>query len=255
MANLTGKTALITGAGRGIGRAIALDLAAAGATVAIASRTISELEAVAAECAGNARVIQADMGDPDATRQLALQATEALGHIDILVCAAGVSAAEPLHRAELATLQKMLAINTIAPWILMRELTPGMRERKWGRVIGIASVAGLRGYPYISAYATSKHALVGMVRSAAQELAKFGVTVNAICPGYVDSAMTQASIQAIAAKTGRGEADARASLEAFSPQIRLFTPEEVASLALWLCGDGARGVNGQALSICGGELA
>lgn len=276
--NHTPRTALITGAGRGIGRAIAILLAGLGHPVVLLARTQSELDETASQirrhiAAHQARiagassatigkepqpqihVVTADLAEATACDRAAEAATALAGPISILVNAAGIASAEPIHKSQPETLARMLAVNLTAPYLLMRALTPGMRQRGYGRVVNIASVAGLRGYPYITAYCASKHGLVGLTRAAAKELAPFGVTVNAVCPGYVDTPMTGASVAAISEKTGKSESESRAALMALSPQNRLFTVEEVAAAVAYLTSDGARGVNGQTLTICGGELA
>jgi NAD(P)-dependent dehydrogenase (short-subunit alcohol dehydrogenase family) len=240
-------------------------LAALGHPLVLTARTRGQLEDTATECRAAAastgiapavcHIVLADVGETDECERLASEALALTGHIDVLVNAAGIALAEPMHKAGTEVFARQIAVNLTAPYLLMRALVPSMRERGHGRIINIASVAGIRGYPYVAAYCASKHGLVGLTRAAAKELAAFGVTVNAVCPGYVDTPMTENSITMISAKTGRSAEDARKTLEELSPQQRLFTVEEVAAAVAYLASDGARGVNGQCLTICGGETA
>lgn len=248
---------MVTGGGRGIGRAVALDLARAGAAVALAARTEAEVEAAAAEIrglGGRAVAVRADVSRPGEVRALFEEARSALGHVDILVNAAGVAPSAPLVRTSDETWRQALETNLSGPFYCLREALPSMMERGWGRVVTVASIAARAGAPYISAYAASKHGVLGLTRCAALEVATRGVTVNAVCPGYVDTPMVDAGIARIVAKTGIDPAQARRHLEETSPQKRLFTVEEVSALVLYLCGDDARGINGQALTIDGGAV-
>jgi 3-hydroxybutyrate dehydrogenase len=250
---LRGRRALVTGAGRGIGRAVALRLAAQGAGLALASRTRAEVEAVAEEarrCGAAASALVADVARPD---QVAAVFREA-GPVDILVNAAGVAPSAPLVRTSDEVWSQTLETNLSGTFYCLRAALPGMMERGWGRIVNLASIAGKTGYPYIAAYAASKHGVLGLTRVAALEAAERGVTVNAVCPGYVDSPMTDASIARIVEKTGMKAADVRKRLEDMSPQKRLMTADEVAALVVFLCGDDARGITGQALSLDGGTL-
>ena len=252
------KHALITGASRGIGRAIALKLAEHGYELVLVARSKDDLDQVASEvkdAGAKAHTIVADLSDTEAALGVAKDATKVLKGIDTLVNAAGISSAAPIHKEKVDTFEQMLAINVTAPFVIMRELVGEMRSRGYGRIVNVASVAGLRGYPYITAYTASKHALVGLTRAAAVELAHKGITVNALCPGYVDTEMTRGTIANIVEQTGRSEDEARSELEALNPQGRLFTPMEVAQSALFLLSSEAGGINGQSISICGGEIA
>jgi NAD(P)-dependent dehydrogenase (short-subunit alcohol dehydrogenase family) len=267
---LEGRIAVITGGGRGIGAAIARALAGAGAAVLVAARTTAEVEGVAAAIAGGsgdgvgsgggadgggrAFAAQCDVTDPVSVASLARVAAERLGAVDILVNNAGVSSSAPLHRLTLDEWNRLFAVNATGTFLCTQAFVPGMVERGWGRVINIASVAGLAGARYIAAYTAAKHAVIGFTRSVAAELAATGVTINAICPGYVDTPMTDASIARIVEKTGRPEAEARAAILETSPQHRLIQPEEVAQMALSLCHEQARGINGQAIVIDGGGI-
>ncbi|PYQ38712.1 MAG: 3-hydroxyacyl-CoA dehydrogenase [Acidobacteria bacterium] len=257
MLALSGRRALVTGGGRGIGRAVALDLGRAGAAVAVAARTRAEVEKVAAEVeggGGRAVALTIDVADPDSVRAAFAQAREVLGGIDILVSGAGVAPTAPLARTSDAVWRQVLETNLSGVFYGLREALPEMAARGWGRVVNLASTAGKRGYPYIGAYAASKHGVLGLTRCAALEVATTGVTVNAVCPGYVDTPMLEAGVARIVEKTGLTQEEARRRLADMSPQRRLYTAEEVSALVLFLCGEGAGGINGQALSIDGGTV-
>jgi 3-hydroxybutyrate dehydrogenase len=257
MPGLGGRTALVTGGGRGIGRAIVLDLAAAGVNVALAARTRAEIDAVARD-AGAAGVkavaLPADVADPASVRALFKDARAALGDIDILVNAAGIAPSAPLAKTTDEQWRQAIEVNLSGPFYCLREALPSMAARGWGRVVNVASIAGKTGIPYIAAYAASKHGLLGLTKVAALEVAARGVTVNAVCPGYVDTPMTDESVRRIVEKTGVPAADVRRRLEESSPQKRLYTAAEVSALVLFLCGDDAAGINGQALSVDGGTV-
>ncbi len=255
--NLQGRRALVTGGGRGIGRATALALARAGAEVAVAARTPTELEAVAVEIRGlgvRAHALAADVGRAEDVRRMFRAAREALGPVDILVNGAGIAPSAPLARTTDETWQAVLATNLSGCFFCLREALPEMAQRGWGRAITIASIAGKSAMPYISAYVASKHGVLGLTKVAALEMAQKGVTVNAVCPGYVDTPMTDAGIARIVEKTGRSAAEIRRTLEELSPQKRIVTSEEVAALVLYLCGEDARGITGQALNVDGGTV-
>lgn len=254
MSGLAGRTALVTGGGRGIGRAIALDLAAAGARVVVASRTKGELEAVAAEARTPAAAVTADVADPASVRALFAEARRAFGEIDILVNGAGVAPSAPLVKTTDEQWRQAIEVNLSGAFYCLREALPSMTRTGWGRVVNIASIAGRTGAPYIAAYAASKHGLLGLTKVAALEAAAHGVTVNAVCPGYVDTPMTDESIRRIVEKTGATAEDVRKRLEDSSPQKRLYTAAEVSALVLFLCADQAAGINGQALTIDGGTV-
>jgi 3-hydroxybutyrate dehydrogenase len=254
---LQGRRAIVTGAGRGIGRAIALQLARAGAHVAVSARTAAEIDACAAELRGlgvQAVAVTCDVARPDEVRQLVERARAALGGVDILVNGAGVAPSALLHRTTSEEWRAAIDTNLSGCFYTMREVLPELLERQWGRIVNIASIAGKTGYPYISAYAASKHGVLGLTKCAALETASKGITVNAVCPGYVDTPMTDASIARIVERAKLDPADARKRLEDMSPQRRLFTAEEVAALTLFLCGEAARGITGQALSLDGGTV-
>ena len=257
MLALSGRRALVTGGGRGIGRAIALDLARAGAAVAVAARSRPEVEAVADEVVrggGHAAAVTLDVTDPESVRAAFAAAREALGGLDILVNAAGVAPTAPLVRTSDAVWRQALETNLSGSFYCLREALPELTARGWGRVVNLASIAGKTGYPYIAAYAASKHGVLGLTRCAALEVATAGVTVNAVCPGYVDTPMLEAGVARIVEKTGLTTEEARRRLADMSPQKRLYTAEEVSALVLFLCGEVAGGINGQALSVDGGTV-
>ena len=257
MSSLRGRRALVTGGGRGIGRAVVLDLARAGAAVAVAARTRSEVEAVArgiVAAGGQAVAVEMDVTDPDRVRAAFASAREALGGIDILVSGAGIAPTAPLARTTDAVWRQVLETNLSGTFYCLREALPEMTARGWGRVVHLASIAGKTGYPYIGAYAASKHGVLGLTKCAALEVATTGVTVNAVCPGYVDTPMLDLGVARIVEKTGLTADEARRRLADMSPQKRLYTAEEVSALVLFLCGESASGINGQALSIDGGTV-
>jgi 3-hydroxybutyrate dehydrogenase len=254
MPGLAGRTALVTGGGRGIGRAVALDLAAAGARVAVCARTRAEVEAVAGEAGAGSIAVTVDVADPASVRALFRDARAALGDLDILVNGAGVAPSAPLVKTTDEQWRQAIEVNLSGAFYCLREALPSMTARGWGRVVNVASIAGKTGAPYIAAYAASKHGLLGLTKVAALEVAARGVTVNAVCPGYVDTPMTDASVRRIVDKTGVPAADVRRRLEDSSPQKRLYTAGEVSALVLFLCGDDAAGINGQALSLDGGTV-
>lgn len=255
--SLDRRGAVVTGGGRGIGAAVARALAAEGARVVVAARTADEVEVVARgieSAGGEAWAAAADVTDAGSVDGLRAFAVERLGQVDVLVTCAGIAHSAPLARQTLEEWERIFAVNVTGTFLVTKAFLPAMMERGWGRVIHMASVAGLSGAKYIAAYAASKHAVVGFTRSVAAEAAPRGVTVNAICPGYVDTAMTEQSIGRIVATAGRSEAEARAAVLATSPQGRLIEPDEVARAVAWLCEDAARGINGQAIVIDGGGL-
>jgi 3-hydroxybutyrate dehydrogenase len=254
---LRGRAALVTGGGRGIGRAVALRLAEAGAAVAVSSRTQSELDAVVLELRSRgveASGISADVSRSDDVRRLFDAARSALGPIDVLINAAGVAPSALVTKTSDEVWHSAIDTNLNGAFYCLREAIAPMAARGFGRIVSIASIAGKTGYPYVAAYAASKHGVLGLTKCAALEVATQGVTVNAVCPGYVDTPMTDASVARIAQKTGLAVADVRQRLERQSPQQRLFTADEVAALVLFLCGEEARGITGQALSLDGGTL-
>jgi 3-hydroxybutyrate dehydrogenase len=255
--SLPGRRAVITGAGRGIGRSIALALAAAGADVAVSARKEEEIAQVAKEVrqlGRRALALPCDVTDPAQVERMADAALEGFGGIDILVNNAGAAASHKFagHPDELW--HRMLAVNLTSVYYVTKAFAPHMIERRSGRVIMIASIASKVGGRYIAAYTAAKHGVLGLTRALAAELAPYTITVNAICPGYVDTPMTDGSVANIAGRTGMSEAQARETLAKTSPQNRLIDPEEVAALAVYLAQDSARGVSGPAINVDGGGV-
>ncbi len=245
--SLSGRRVLITGGGSGAGENLALGFASAGAEVVIAGRRLSALQAVAARSPA-IRVVQADVTDEASVAAMFRGA----GPCDIVIANAGQADSAVLARTTLARWNAMIAVNLTGAFLTLRD---GLNQMGgWGRLISIASTAGLRGYAKVAPYAAAKHGVIGLTRSLALEIARRPVTVNAICPGFLDTPMTDHSVQVIAQKTGRTLAEARAALEGMNPQNRLIAPAEVTAAALWLCGPGSEGINGQAIAIAGGEL-
>src|SRR5687768_7953310 len=257
MGALSGRGAVVTGGGRGIGRAVALSLAAAGARVVVAARTRDDTVRVTSEIearGGTAFAAEVDVTRPDSVAALFERARRDLGAVDILVAGAGIAPSAPLVRTSDEDWRQAMETNLSGVFYCMREALPAMTQRGWGRVVAVASIAGKTGGPYMAAYAASKHGVLGFVKCAALEVATRGVTVNAVCPGFVDTPMTDVSVRRIVEKTGLSEAEARKRLADASPQKRMYTVEEVSALVLFLCGMEAGGINGQALNVDGGTV-
>ncbi|MDI6623142.1 MAG: SDR family oxidoreductase [Brevundimonas sp.] len=252
--SLTGHHAVVTGAGSGIGRATAERLAEAGCQVTLIGRHIGRLNETADRIGDPAFAAPADVTDPDALAAAIEVGRDRFGPIDILINNAGAATSAPFLKTDADAFRAMLALNLEAPAEAARLVLPGMLTRRWGRIVNVASTAGLKGYAYVSAYVAAKHGLVGLTRALALEVAAKGVTVNAVCPGFTETDLVAKSIESIIAKTGRSEEEARAALAASNPQGRLITPDEVAQTIVWLCGDGASGINGAAVPVAGGEL-
>ncbi|MFN8059764.1 MAG: SDR family NAD(P)-dependent oxidoreductase [Vicinamibacterales bacterium] len=255
--SLQGRVVFITGGGRGIGRAVALAMAGAGARVAVAARTEVQVEAVAAEVRAlgvDALALACDVTSADAVGRAVGRTLEALGPVDVLVNNAGIAESALLTRTDDALWARTIGVNLTGTFFCMRAVLPSMIARGFGRIVNVASIAAKVGFPYTAAYCASKHGVLGLTRAAALEVATKGITVNAVCPGWVETDMTADSIARIVEKTGRPAADARLSLERMSPQHRLIQPEEVAHIVLMLASDAAHGITGQAINVDGGEV-
>ena len=244
--------ALVTGGGRGIGREIGAALACAGAIVTVVGRHRATLDGAVA--AGAAHFVEvADVVDRAAV-EAAITAARMRQPIDILIANAGAAESAPFSKSDSALFRRMIDVNFMGVVHAIQAALPGMRERPYGRIIAVASTAGLKGYPYVSAYSAAKHAVVGLVRSLALELASTRVTVNSVCPGFTDTDLVATSIDNIMRKTGRSREQALAELSRHNPQGRLVSPAEVADTVLWLCGEGASAITGQAIAVAGGEV-
>ena len=250
---LEGRHAVVTGGGRGIGAAIAEALADAGARITLMGRSEAPLQEKASALPV-ARAIRCDVTDEAGVAAAFAEAARAFGPVTILVNNAGAAASAPFLRTSLELFRGMLEVNLIGTFLCSRAALPGMIEAGFGRIVNVASVAGLKGAAYVSAYCAAKHGVVGLTRALALETATKGVTVNAVCPSYTDTDMARAAIANIVEKTGRGAADAAAELVKKNPQGRLIRPEEVAATVLWLCAPGTEAITGQAIAVAGGEV-
>ncbi len=256
MPELTGKHAVVTGGGRGIGEAIAQSLAARGARVTIMGRDLARLQRSLPALGGDdrAQAVVVDVADPDSVAAAFDAARTRFGRIDILVNNAGQAQSAPFARTSLALWQQMLAVNLTGSFLCAQQALPDMLAGGWGRIVNVASTAGLVGYQYVSAYVASKHGVIGMTRSLALELARKPVTVNAVCPGYTDTDIVAETVANIVEKTGRTAEQAREQLARGNPQGRLVAPQEVANAVLWLCLPGSESITGQSISVSGGEV-
>lgn len=252
-AGLAGRHAFVTGGGTGIGAAIALALARNGAKVTISGRRQAPLDDIAAQ-SGAIRTVTHDVADEAATLSALGQAVDASGDIDILVANAGIAETMPIGKADLAFWRRTMAINLDGAYVTMRAVVPGMIDKGWGRIIAIASVAGQKGLPRGTAYCASKHGLIGLCRALAEETVHTGITVNALCPGYVRTPIVDRGVDNIVEKTGMSSEAALKAMTDTNPIGRLIEPEEVADAALFLCGTGSAAINGQALQIAGGHV-
>lgn len=262
-APLSGRHALITGAGGGIGLAIAHALADAGAVLTLTGRRRVPLEraceqvrasAAGGSGRGEARACLLDVADEASVTAGFEAAAAALGPVDLLINNAGVAESAPLERTTRELWERTLAINLGGVFLCCRAALPAMRERSFGRIVNIASTAGLRGYAYVAAYTAAKHGVIGLTRSLALETARLGVTVNAVCPGYTETEMLARTVANIEATTGRSTEEARAALLRENPQRRFIQPSEIAATVAWLCAPGSESVTGQAIAVAGGEV-
>lgn len=257
MSDLTTKRVVITGAGRGIGRDMAVAFARAGARVAVSSRSQSELDEVVGlitEAGGTGLAVVADVVDVEQVMGLQTAVNQTFGGCDILINNAGTARSHRFLDHPDALWHQMLNVNLTGVYNVTKAFVPGMVGQKWGRIINVASIAAKVGSPYIAAYVAAKHGVLGLTRALAAELVRYQITVNAICPGYVDTPLTDVSVANIMAQTEMTEAQARKVLENMSPQKRLITVEEVTAVALMLAQETARGITGQGINVDGGSV-
>jgi NAD(P)-dependent dehydrogenase (short-subunit alcohol dehydrogenase family) len=252
-AALDGRHAVVTGGGRGIGAAIATTLAAEGIRITLMGRNEAQLTEKAATLPV-AQAVRCDVTEEAAVAAAFAEATRAFGPVAILVNNAGAAESAPFLRTSLELFRRMLDVNLIGTFLCSRAALPDMFEAGFGRIVNVASIAGLKGAAYVSAYCAAKHGVVGLTRALALETATKGITVNAVCPSYTDTDTVQDAVANIVEKTGRSAAEAEAELVGKNPQGRLIRPEEVAATVLWLCGPGTDAITGQAIAVAGGEV-
>ena len=245
---------MVTGGGRGIGATVARALLDEGASVSIIGRRLDVLQAFAASAPDRVHPACADITDPEAVSAAFGAARERFGPFGILVNNAGQASSAPFLKTGLELWRQMIDVNLTGTLLCTQAALPDMLQQGWGRIVNVASTAGLVGYGYVAAYCAAKHGVVGLTRALALEVAKKGITVNAVCPGYTETDILRDSIANVTAKTGRSAEEARAGFAAGNPQGRIVDPEEVADTVRWLCGAGAAAIHGQAIAVCGGEV-
>jgi NAD(P)-dependent dehydrogenase (short-subunit alcohol dehydrogenase family) len=245
--------ALITGGGTGIGRAVAARLSEMGARVTVVGRRPGPLEEIANDLSA-AQAVAFDVIDEMAVKDGISAATGRFGPVDILINSAGAAESAPFGRTTLDAWRAVLEVNLTGVFLVTRAVLPGMMERGRGRIVNVASTAGLKGYAYVAPYCAAKHGVVGLTRSLALEVAKKGITANAVCPGFTETDLLEQSVANIAQKTGAGEEGARKQLVEVNPQGRFVQPEEVAETVAWLVGPNSGALNGQAIAVAGGEV-
>lgn len=253
-AALAGRHALVTGGGSGIGAAIAATLVAQGARVTVLGRRLEPLQALAAQHPQQMQAVAASVSDAGQVAGAFAQARSGFGPIDILVNNAGQAHSAPFAKTDLALWQQMLDVNLTGTFLCTQAALPDMLGAQWGRIVNVASTAGLTGYAYVAAYVAAKHGVIGLTKALALEVAKKGITVNAVCPGYTETEILRESIANVVAKTGRSEEEARAEFAKGNPQGRIVQPQEVADTVAWLCHGGSGAIHGQSIAVCGGEV-
>ena len=251
---LNDQHALVTGAGQGIGEAIARQLLAQGACVTVLGRRAEPLQKLMADHPQQCQMVLADVADEAQVKAAFAQAVQAQGAINILINNAGQASSTPFMKMDAAHWQQMLNVNLTGTMLCIQQVLPAMAAAGYGRIVNVASTAGLVGYAYVAAYVAAKHGVVGLTRALALEFAQKGITVNAVCPGYTETEIVQQSIERVVAKTGRTAEEAMAEFVKGNPQKRLVQPQEVADAVLWLCGKGAGAVTGQSIAVAGGEV-
>ena len=252
--DLNGQHALVTGAGQGIGEAIARQLLAQGARVTVLGRRAEPLQKLVDEYPGRCQMVLADVANESEVKGAFAQVVYAQGAINILINNAGQASSAPFMKMDAAHWQQMLAVNLTGTMLCTQQVLPAMAAAGWGRIVNVASTAGLVGYAYVAAYVAAKHGVVGLTRALALEYARKGITVNAVCPGYTETEIVKTGIERVMEKTGRTADEAMAEFVKSNPQGRLVQPQEVANTVLWLCGKGASAITGQSIAVAGGEV-